>query len=278
MESRLKAERSVGEMVLNAQNFKQLFDEYIKVQRKNVTNHIESEQDELNFKWKSLWHFWNENLISLESENRRVLDAIKTSCDRTLIAKFQNELAKFRTIGKIYSANIAKEIKNDNYKSCELTVSIALEDLVNRRALSNVLGRSERVVKCSCRCSQISGGVSEKSCTLPADEQQQVGRSANTTFSPEIRAQDIKTGIYWRLLYLQSPQLYQKLMRAALNDENKALTIFRGKRYLEKMPCSLVNHLIQSARQIVRTSPTWISLDDFAEWVAGEEQSPQNRN
>jgi len=268
MENRLRAERSVENMVLNAQNFKQLFDQYMTVQRAHVN--ITSNENELNFKWKTLWHFWNESLISVEAENRRVLDVIKTSCDRTLIAKFGNELAKFRTIGKIHSANIVKEIKMDNYESCELMVSIALDELINRRALSIVLGRSERTGQFPCRCNKLSGGVSEKPINIPADEQQQCRQSVRTLFSPEIRAQDIKTGIYWRLLYLKSPQLYQKLMKVALNDKNKALSIFSGKKYLEKMPCLLVSHLMQSANQIVERSQTWITLDEFTKWVVGD--------
>jgi len=140
-ERRIRCELLVEDIAVYARNFDQLFGEYMQMQRKNVV--IKTKQEELKLRLKYLRRCWNEFIMLIEAENREVCEAILISGKQALITKVKNAMAIFRTIAKIYSEMIANELKRGSYKSSELAMSIALVELLNRRVLSTVLGRSE---------------------------------------------------------------------------------------------------------------------------------------
>lgn len=275
-----KEKSFVENIIVGTQYFQSLLYASLEEQFKDRSCDTISDQQLMDVVLEQLWDFWNKTLEQIEKENCQVLDSIQLCKSDTLLSKFTDALAKFRVMGKVYTLQIVEAIKGSNLKkcmeSCQLTITIALEDMANRMALKHLLcqcASDDAVAMCSdqrCHVQEVTKDQDQSLVETIVDLRKTSNDATSQSFSPEKRSEDILAGIYWRLIYEKSPKMYESRMKNALKDKHRLETIFRGKKCLEQMPAAVAKSLLDNARALVHNADAIKDQQSFKESFSRE--------
>lgn len=100
-----------------------------------------------NARFECQWKFWNDTLNDIENSNKLVLDCVKSIKSDSLERMFAEEMAKFRTMGKLYSTTICEAIVAKNCEDSELAIFIGIDDLSNHWSLKRILRKLAKLSK-----------------------------------------------------------------------------------------------------------------------------------
>lgn len=93
------------------------------------------------------WKFWNDTLNEIENSNKLVLECVKSIKSDSLERMFVEEMANFRTMGKLYSTTICEAIVAQNCEDSELAIFIGIDDLSNHWSLKRILRKLTKLSK-----------------------------------------------------------------------------------------------------------------------------------
>lgn len=247
----------VEDLILGVQRIQQQLNDFLEIYVKKTDSIPDGQLHQ--FCSEMLWHFWDDALTQIEKENQQILNTIKLSNCAPLLNKFTNELAKFRVMGKLYSAQIAKELEACKLKSCIMSMVIALEGMADQMALKHNLCSNLMV----CREKGNSASMVQLMEYTMAVNKPGHRRGHNGNSVANKRGKDILAALYWHRLYEESPVVYDAMMIDAFKDDNRMKSVLHGEKCVKTMPATIYKKLMHKTKSIMNTNPDCIHENTF---------------